>query len=168
VLFGLPEFAVYLAVIPMALYLPFFYSRDLGLDIADIGLLLMVARISDVITDPLIGWLSDRTKTRWGRRKPWMVGGAPIMMIAAYQLFAPSVTVTNTYLLVWSVVLWFGWTLINISYFAWGRSFQTTTMNALASRVGARRLDLRATSACCWSLLHPRSCSTMGACRRSR
>lgn len=119
-LFGLPEFAVYLAVIPMALYLPFFYSRDLGLDIADIGLLLMVARISDVITDPLIGWLSDRTKTRWGRRKPRMVGGAPIMMIAAYQLFAPSVTVTNTYLLVWSVVLWFGWTLINIPYFAWG------------------------------------------------
>jgi Na+/melibiose symporter-like transporter len=52
-LFGLPEFAVYLAVIPMSLYLPFFYSRDLGLSLTDIGLLLMVARVSDVITDPL-------------------------------------------------------------------------------------------------------------------
>lgn len=119
-LFGLPEFAVYLAVIPMSLYLPFFYSRDLGLDITTIGLLLMVARISDVITDPLIGALSDRTKGRFGRRKPWMAAGVPIMMVAAYQLFAPSGQVTHTYLFIWSIVLWFGWTMINIPYYAWG------------------------------------------------
>ncbi len=120
VLFGLPEFAVYLAVIPVSLYLPFFYSRDLGLDITDIGLLLMVARISDVITDPLIGALSDRTRGRFGRRKPWMAAGTPLMMIAAYQLFAPSGAVDNSYLLVWSVLLWLGWTMINIPYYAWG------------------------------------------------
>ncbi len=119
-LFGLPEFATYLAVIPISLYLPFFYSRDLGLSITDIGLLLMVARISDVITDPLIGALSDRTKSRWGRRKVWMVAGAPLMMLAAYQLFVPTSPVTNLYLLGWSVVLWFGWTMINIPYYAWG------------------------------------------------
>lgn len=120
VLFGLPEFAVYLAVIPVSLYLPLFYSRDLGLDITDIGLLLMVARISDVITDPLIGALSDRTRTRFGRRKPWMAAGAPLMMVAAYQLFAPSGAVSNSYLLVWSMLLWLGWTMINIPYYAWG------------------------------------------------
>lgn len=120
VLFGLPEFAVYLAVIPMSLYLPFFYSRDLGLSISDIGLLLMLARISDVVTDPLIGALSDRTNTRWGRRKPWMIAGTPLMMISAYQLFAPSGDVSNGYLLVWSMLLWFGWTMINIPYYAWG------------------------------------------------
>ncbi len=113
-LFGLPEFAVYLAVIPVTLYLPFFYSRDLGLSLTDIGLLLMVARISDVVTDPLIGALSDRTKTSWGRRKPWMVAGTPLMMISAYQLFSPSGEVTNSYLLIWSMLLWFGWTMINI------------------------------------------------------
>lgn len=120
VLFGLPEFAVYLAVIPVSLYLPFFYSRDLGLSITDIGLLLMVARISDVVTDPLIGALSDRTRSRFGRRKPWMAAGVPLMMVSAYQLFAPSGAVSNTYLLVWSMLLWFGWTMINIPYYAWG------------------------------------------------
>ena len=119
-LFGLPEFAVYLAVIPISLYLPFFYSRDLGLSLTDIGLLLMVARISDVITDPLIGALSDRTKSRWGRRKVWMMAGTPLMMISAYQLFSPSGAVSNAYLLVWSMLLWFGWTMINIPYYAWG------------------------------------------------
>jgi len=120
ILFGLPDFAVYLAVIPMVLYLPLVYSRDLGLDLADIGLLLMVARISDVITDPLIGWLSDRTKSRWGRRKPWLAAGAPVMMLAAFMLFAPQGPVSNLYLLGWAVVLWFGWTMINIPYYAWG------------------------------------------------
>ncbi len=119
-LFGLPEFAVYLAVIPVSLYLPFFYSRDLGLSITDIGLLLMVARITDVITDPLIGALSDRTRGRFGRRKPWMAAGVPLMMVSAYQLFAPSTEVSNSYLLIWSVLLWFGWTMINIPYYAWG------------------------------------------------
>ena len=119
-LFGLPEFAVYLAVIPVALYLPLFYSRDMGLSITDIGLLLMVARISDVVTDPLIGALSDRTRTRFGRRKPWMAAGTPLMMVAAYQLFAPSGEVTNAYLFIWSVLLWLGWTMINIPYYAWG------------------------------------------------
>lgn len=120
VLFGLPEFAVYLAVIPVSLYVPFFYSRDLGLDITDIGLLLMVARISDVVTDPLIGALSDRTSSRFGRRKPWMAVGTPLMMVSAFQLFAPSGAVSNGYLLVWSMLLWFGWTMINIPYYAWG------------------------------------------------
>lgn len=119
-LFGLPEFAVYLAVIPVSLYLPLFYSRDLGLSITDIGLLLMVARVTDVITDPLIGALSDRTKSRWGRRKPWMVAGTPLMMISAFQLFSPSGEISNGYLLVWSMLLWFGWTMINIPYYAWG------------------------------------------------
>jgi len=120
VYFGLPDYAVYLAAVPVSLYLPFVYSRNLGLDLADVGLILMLARISDVITDPLIGYLSDRTNTRFGKRKPWLAAGAIVMMFSAWQLFAPSGPVTNWHLLVWSMLLWLGWTMINIPYFAWG------------------------------------------------
>ena len=80
----------------------------------------MVARISDVITDPLVGALSDRTRSRFGRRKPWMAAGVPLMMVSAYQLFAPAGDVSSSYLLIWSMLLWFGWTMINIPYYAWG------------------------------------------------
>ncbi len=118
--FGLPDYAVYLAAVPVSLYLPFVYSKDLGLSLVDIGLILMLARISDVITDPLIGYLSDRIETRFGRRKPWMLAGSLIMMISAWQLFAPMGAVTNWHLLIWSMLLWLGWTMINIPYFAWG------------------------------------------------
>ncbi len=120
VYFGLPDYAVYLAAIPVSLYLPFVYSRDLGLNLADIGLILMLARITDVVTDPLIGYLSDRTETRFGKRKPWLAGGALVMMISAWQLFAPMGPVSNWHLLIWSMLLWLGWTMINIPYFAWG------------------------------------------------
>lgn len=120
VYFGLPDYAIYLAAVPVSLYLPYVYSRDLGLDLADVGLILMLARISDVITDPLIGFLSDRTNTRFGKRKPWMAAGAIVMMFSAWQLFAPTGAVNNWHLLIWSMLLWLGWTMINIPYFAWG------------------------------------------------
>ena len=80
----------------------------------------MLARITDVITDPLIGYLSDRTKSKFGRRKPWMAVGAIVMMTAAFLLFNPKEGVTNSYLLIWSMLLWLGWTMINIPYYAWG------------------------------------------------
>ena len=118
--FGLPDYAVYLAAIPVSLYIPLVYSRNLGLDLTDIGLILMLARISDVITDPLIGYLSDRTNTRFGKRKPWLAAGALVMTISAWQLFAPSGSVDNWHLLIWSMLLWLGWTMVNIPYFAWG------------------------------------------------
>ena len=87
VAFGIPEYAIYLSSIPITLYIPYVYSADFGLELAHIGLILMLARITDVITDPLIGYLSDRTKSKFGRRKPWMAGGAIVMMTAAFLFF---------------------------------------------------------------------------------
>ncbi len=118
--FGLPEYAIYLSSIPVSLFIPYVYSTNFGLELAHIGLILMLARITDVITDPLIGYLSDRTGSRFGRRKPWLAGGAFVMMFSAFFLFNPQYEVTNTYLLMWSVLLWLGWTMINIPYYAWG------------------------------------------------
>ncbi len=120
VAFGIPEYAIYLSSIPVSLYIPYVYSTNLGLELAHIGLILMLARITDVITDPLIGYLSDRTATRFGRRKPWMAAGALVMMFSAFFLFNPQYEVTNSYLLIWSMLLWLGWTMINIPYYAWG------------------------------------------------
>jgi len=119
-LYALPEYAVYLASIPVVLYLPFVYSRNVGLDLGDVGIILFVARLTDVITDPLIGYFSDRTRSRFGRRKPWIAAGCVVLMIAAYRLFNPPEGIGNSYLLVWSVLLWLGWTMINIPYYAWG------------------------------------------------
>lgn len=111
-----------LAVIglPIAIYIPPFYSGTLGLDLAAVGLVLMFARFSDVITDPLIGRFSDRTRSRFGRRKPWIFAGVPIMLLSAYMLFLPGESVSLLYLLFWIAAIYFGFTLIGIPYGAWG------------------------------------------------
>jgi glycoside/pentoside/hexuronide:cation symporter, GPH family len=106
--------------LPITIYIPPFYSGTLGLDLAAVGIVLMVARFSDVITDPLIGRLSDRTRTRFGRRRPWIIAGIPIMLVSSYMLFLPVQEVSLAYLLVWIAAIYFGFTLIGIPYGAWG------------------------------------------------
>lgn len=116
------QLVVPLAVIglPVALYIPPFYAGTLGLDLAAVGLILMLARASDVVTDPLIGYLSDRTRTRFGRRRPWVLAGVPLMMASALMLFVPPEAVSNLYLLTWIAAIYLGYTLITIPYGAWG------------------------------------------------
>ena len=116
------QMVVPLAVVglPLAIYIPPFYGGTLGLDLALIGTLLMLARFSDVVTDPLIGRLSDLTRTRWGRRRPWILAGLPVMVISAYMLFLPPEGAGALYLLGAIVALYFGFTLIVIPYGAWG------------------------------------------------
>jgi len=132
-----------LAVIglPIAIYIPPFYSGTLGLDLAAVGLVLMLARFSDVITDPLIGRFSDRSRTRFGRRRPWIAVGVPLMVISAYMLFVPSEPVSLSYLLIWIAAIYLGFTLIGIPYSAWGAELSSDYHER--SRVtGAREIFL--------------------------
>ena len=103
--FGLSEMPIQVAAVPVTAYVVNFYVDDLGLAAALVGSAYLIARIFDVITDPLIGYLSDSTHTRWGRRRPWMVAGTPVMWIGAYMLFFPQGEVSFNYFLIWMIVL---------------------------------------------------------------
>lgn len=111
-----------LAVIgyPLAIYLPPFYASELGLPLAMVGLMIFLARASDVITDPLIGSISDRWETPLGRRKIWLLLGLPVMMIGIVRIFMPDPPVDVWYLLIWTAVMYLGWTMITLPYGAWG------------------------------------------------
>ena len=67
----------------------FYLSRVLGLDPALAGSLILAAKVYDIATDPLMGWLSDRTRSRWGRRRPWLLAGALVSALAFVLLFNP-------------------------------------------------------------------------------
>ena len=114
---GLP-----LAVIgyPIAIWLIPHYSGALGVSLAAVSTMLMLARITDVVTDPLIGEASDRSRTRFGRRRPWLIVGTPVMMIGIWMLFVPPEGVGTLYLLGWLTVMMLGSTLISLPYGAWG------------------------------------------------
>lgn len=115
--FALPLAALNL---PLYVYLPTFYSAEVGLDLATIGLVLLAARLFDVVIDPVMGELGDRWRTPWGHRRPWLVLGAPLLLIASWQLFLPPAGADSLHLLVWSCAGYLAWTVIQLAYGAWG------------------------------------------------
>ena len=132
--YGAPAAPLALAGLPLAVYLPVIYadSDGFGLSLATVGLLMALSRISDVVTDPLIGYLSDKWKTRWGRRKPWVLAGTPIFALGLWFLFIPpfefsdvtvfGATFSNGYiwLVVMLTVFFIGSTIKDLPFSAWG------------------------------------------------
>ena len=110
---------------PVGIYLPDLYSGEMGISLAAIGTMLMLARFSDAITDPAMGFASDQIETRFGRRKPWIAAGVPVMLLGIWMLFNPTEGIDQWYLLVWYAVMTLGATLIGLPYRAWGAELST-------------------------------------------
>ena len=104
---------------PALAVLPALYAKYAHLHLVFIGLVLALARIVDCVIDPVIGYASDRTRSRYGRRKPWIVGGGVVCAVAAYFLFRPSAATGAVYFAGWYFILYLGWTLAEIPHTAW-------------------------------------------------
>ncbi len=119
-LYAMPSLMTSVAALPMALFIPAFYADELGLPLAAVGGAIAASRLLDVVTDPVIGGLSDRLHGAWGRRKPWMVLGVPLFVLALWQVFVPPAGATVMHLLIWSALLYLGFTMIDLPHKAWG------------------------------------------------
>lgn len=103
----------------MSTAFPLFFTNVFGLSFADAGLLMLIARMFDVVTDPLMGSIADRTQSRWGTYRPWLIWGSiPFGIIFACLLFTPDlgpagkrVWAYSFYLLMMAV-----YTLVNVPY----------------------------------------------------
>jgi Na+/melibiose symporter-like transporter len=139
VLYGLPNLSFALTALPLALFVPAYYADDLGLPLAQVGAAIAASRALDLVTDPLMGQLSDRVRTRLGRRKPWIALGAPLLVASLWQLFVPGARgdVGVSHLLVWTALLFVGVTLVDVPFKAWGAELSTDY--AERSRVTAWR-----------------------------
>jgi len=113
--------AIPLAIIglPLYIYLPTFYVKDVGIDVAVVGALLFVARLTDIFTDPFFGYLSDKSVERFSSRKPVMVVGSFILIVSFYALVNPDLDYPKSWLFCFSVLVYIGWSMINIPYLTW-------------------------------------------------
>ena len=84
-----------------SIFLFFYYNQVLGLSGSLAGMASLLALIIDAITDPMVGQLSDRFKSRWGRRHPFMLIGAVPFGFAMYLLFAPPAGMDEYGLFAW-------------------------------------------------------------------
>ena len=118
--YALPWIVVQVVFLPLFNFVPGHYSDALGVPLAAVGAVLLGTRLIDVFTDPLIGLMSDRTRSRFGRRRPFVVAGIPVLAGGAWMLFAPPDQVGTAYLFAAVSLTFFGFTLIQVPYVAWG------------------------------------------------
>lgn len=117
--YSAPAFALAVAGIPVYVYLPKFYTDIVGIDVAALGLILLAVRIFDAITDPAIGFLSDRTLSRYGRRRPYIIIGGICVAFSIYFLFNPPITsqmLSTLWFGIWMFSLFLCWTVVTVPY----------------------------------------------------
>ncbi len=100
-------------------YLPFFYSNIFGLTLDQVALLLVVTRIWDAVSDPMMGVLADRTSTKWGKYRPYlMLMAVPFALSGIFLFSTPAATPTLK--LVWAyltyIMMMTVYTGINVPY----------------------------------------------------
>ena len=118
--YSLPAGSTSLMIVPLIAVFPTIYQKYYGVPFEALGPALLASRLLDAFLDPLTAYLSDKTKSRLGARKPWMIAGALISVVGVYFLFIPQGKPDAIYFFIWSTVVYVGWTLIAIPHNAWG------------------------------------------------
>jgi GPH family glycoside/pentoside/hexuronide:cation symporter len=100
-----PTFGLGFMFLMIGIYLMKFATDVLGMSAAAMGGILMFARIWDAFADPIAGFLSDRTHTRLGRRRPWLLASIPPIALTFVLLWAPPREVSPTFLFLWMAAM---------------------------------------------------------------
>jgi glycoside/pentoside/hexuronide:cation symporter, GPH family len=118
--YGGPALPINLAALPILAYLPAFYAQELHLKPALVGIVFLCARLWDALSNLLVGWLSDRSMSRFGRRKPWVILGTPFLMASTWFLCHPPRGTGLAYLAVWATLFYASWAAMYVPYLSWG------------------------------------------------
>lgn len=116
--FGISDYACNLAYLLVNTYLLFYYTNCAEISAGLIGVMFVITKIFDGVTDYLVGVMIDRTNTKMGRNRPWMFWGAPVLAVGMVLLFCVPVDWSEGAKLAWAYITYiifsFGYTLVNI------------------------------------------------------
>lgn len=101
-------------------YLTLFYSDVVGLAPAVISAIMLISRIWDAVNDPMMGAIAERTRSRWGRFRPWIAFGCPFLVILSVMTFTNPFGGSSRAGIIWAAVTYIAasmlYTLVNIPY----------------------------------------------------
>lgn len=109
-------------VVAVNVYLPPHLAGHLGVSMTVVGGAWATVRLLDLLVDPILGLIMDRTRTRLGRYRFWFLIGAPALMAALYALFEAPSGVGSVYLVAWLLALYFGQSVLTMGQSAWAAS----------------------------------------------
>jgi len=114
----------------VAVFLLKYYTNYTGLDAKWAGLALLIGKAFDAVSDPVMGYVSDRTRSRWGRRRPWFLAGSLPLALSFIGMFSASPDWTQTQLFVWlvatNILFWMGNTMVEVPHAAYGSEMTST------------------------------------------
>ena len=115
--YGLPGIGAGYMYLLIGLYVMKFSTDVLLISPLVMGLIFSASRIWDAISDPLVGYLSDRTRSRYGRRRTWMAASVIPIAGAFVMIFAPPTALSDTGLVIWMAVAIIGWYSMMTAFF---------------------------------------------------
>ena len=117
--FSLPGLGLGGLAVALSVYLPRFYATNIGLSLQAVGVAFMAVRLVDMCFDPVIGVVMDHTRTRLGRYRIWLLGGAPLLAIPVFMLFLAPAGVSLFYLIGWLFIYYLGTSVIALAHASW-------------------------------------------------
>lgn len=122
--YSLPAFPLALLGLTFYVFLPKYYADVIGVPLSSLGVIIILSRIWDALIDPAVGVLSDRTRHKSGRRRPWVLLATLPLCLCFISLVIPPTTWTsqaNTYwFTVWTFLFFLFWTFVAVPYEALG------------------------------------------------
>ena len=108
------------AGMPIFIFILPYYAGDLGLGLSLVGILFFLGRLTDIVTDPIMGVLIDRFPSKWGKHKHWILISAPIFMVATYLIFLPPTSnPSSLYFFLSLFLVYLSFTLSSITQLSW-------------------------------------------------
>lgn len=123
--FAAPSIALAALGLPLVIYLPTYYATAVGLPLGAVGLAFLLVRLLDIGLDPILGSLMDRTRSRWGRFRPWLAAGAPLLTVSAGALFLPPAGATFAYLVLALLATYVGYSVCYLAQLSWGAALSS-------------------------------------------
>jgi Na+/melibiose symporter-like transporter len=108
------------AGMPIFIFILPFYADDMGLGLSLVGIIFFFGRLTDILTDPVMGVLIDKFPSKWGKHKHWIFLSAPIFMLSTYVIFLPTIEQpTGIYFFIGLFFLYSAFTLSSITQLSW-------------------------------------------------